>query len=82
MPKHSARRAFTLLELVIVLAILVTLSGLAVHMVGSLQDDNRDQETERRLDAIAQQPNAVHFPKSGCSFAGGCSAAGNGREYA
>lgn len=43
---------FTLLELILVVAILVVLSGIAVHSMEGLDQQTRDQETERRINDI------------------------------
>lgn len=46
------RRGMTLIELLIVLAILAGVSGMVVAMTGQIDEDARYQETQRRLDAI------------------------------
>lgn len=65
------RRAMTLVELLVVLAILAGISGMVVVMTNQLDEGTRYQETQRRLEAIRRAILGPDADGSGVQPAGG-----------
>ena len=58
-PSHLARPGFTIIELLLVIAIILVLSSLALAVMQSAQNDARQAATESRIAAIEQMFRSV-----------------------
>lgn len=77
MSKQSSQKAFTLLELLVVMAILALLVGLGVRTFGSVQQKSRDTKRKQDLQSISKALEVYyndlgHYPYADAGNIMGC----------